>query len=237
AQVALPLGAVAAAAALAHVAQARTLWLPRRRVDGAPALDRGAGARVRRTGGELAAALAAGGVAVAWLWWCAPRLAALVEVPLAGGAMIASGLAALAIAWVAFGVVDALVRHAELAASLRMTARERREDERLAGGDPRWRRYRAKLGDAATSVAGATVLLLGDGVAVAIAWDPMRRPVPMRTATGRGARATQLLGLARRHRVPVHRDHALAGALVDGEGPVPEARWVALAEIVAAVGR
>jgi flagellar biosynthesis protein FlhB len=77
------------------------------------------------------------------------------------------------------------------------------------------------------------VLVLGDGAAVAVAWDPVRRPIPVRTATGRGPRATQLLGLARRHRIAVHRDPALAAALVDGDGPVPEPHWPRLAEIVA----
>ena len=64
----------------------------------------------------------------------------------------------------------------------------------------------------------------------------MRRPIPTRLLEGRGARATQLLGLARRHRVPVHRDATLATALA-GEGPVPERDWPRLAEIIAAVRR
>jgi len=83
---------------------------------------------------------------------------------------------------------------------------------------------------------GATLLVLGDGVAVAIAWDPIRRPVPARIAAGRAAEATRLLGLARRDRVPVHRDPGLAEALA-GTGPVDEAEWPRLAEIVAAVTR
>ncbi|MGN6111020.1 MAG: hypothetical protein ACTHU0_38335 [Kofleriaceae bacterium] len=59
----------------------------------------------------------------------------------------------------------------------------------------------------------------------------------MRTASGGGAPATQLLGLARRHRVPTHRDPRLADALVDHDGAVPQAHWPRLAEIVAAVRR
>ena len=67
----------------------------------------------------------------------------------------------------------------------------------------------------------------------------MRRPVPVRTAAGRGARATQLLALARRHGIPVHRDPALATALLaaDRDGAVPEALWARLAEIIAATAR
>jgi flagellar biosynthesis protein FlhB len=229
--------AVAVVAIVAHFAQTRAAWLPRRSIAGAPSIDP---ARTRRAAFELAAALVIGAVAFGWLWLVAPRLAALSSVPLAGGLVIASGAATFAIAWVAIGVVDALLRHRDLASALDMTAREKRDDERLAGADPRWRAYRARVqrqDDPASAVAGSTLLVLGDGIAVAIAWDPVRRPIPTRTATGRGPQATQLLGLARRHQLPVHRDALLARALATALGPVPEAQWARLAEIVAAVKR
>jgi flagellar biosynthesis protein FlhB len=239
---ALPvLAAAAVAAVVAQAAQARALWLPRRRVPGAPAIPRGPAERARRAGLELAAAAVVGGCAFGWLWSVAPRLAALPSAPLApsGAALVASAVATLAIAWAALGALDALVRHAELGRALRMSAADKREDDRLAGLDPRWRAYRAKAMRAAPrdAIAGATVLVLGDDAAAAIAWDAARRPIPTRTATGRGARATQLLGLARRHHVPVHRDAALAAALAAADGPVPEPHWARLAEIVAAVRR
>jgi len=60
-------------------------------------------------------------------------------------------------------------------------------------------------------------------------------PIPIRTATGRGPRARQLLGLARRDQLAIHRDPALAAALVAGDGPVPELHWPPLAHIVAAI--
>jgi type III secretion system FlhB-like substrate exporter len=44
-----------------------------------------------------------------------------------------------------------------------------------------------------------------------------------------------LLGLARRHRIAIHRDPALAAALAAGDGPVPEPMWPRLAEIIAAI--
>jgi type III secretory pathway component EscU len=152
-------------------------------------------------------------------------------------AALASLFVALAIAWLAIGILDALVRHAELARALAMTVTEKREDDRLAAADPRWRAQRLSLArtpSASTAVARASLLLLGDDLAVAIAWDPRRQPVPVRTITGRRARATQLLGLARRHRIAVHRDAQLA-AVLDGEGPVPDAHWARLAEVIAAV--
>lgn len=237
---ALPLlAAVAIAAVIAHLAQTRALWLPRRRVAGAPALPRGPAGRAARTGFELAGGAVIAGCTAGWLWLVAPRLAMLPSVPLAGGALIASAVAALAVAWAALGVLDALLRHAELARALRMSPQDKREDDRLAGLDPRWRDYRARARRTAPAeaVAGATLLLLGDDAAVAIAWDPARRPIPTRTATGRAANATQLLGLARRHRVPVHRDAALTAVLAAGDGPVPEPHWARLAEVVAAVRR
>lgn len=229
------LAAAALAAFVVHVAQTRAIWLPRRKLRGAPALST---SRTRRAGLDLAAAFAIGAVTVGWLWACAPRLARLVDEPGQAAWMLAAFAASLAAVWVVFGALDALLRHAELARSLRMSAQEQREDARLAGADPRWAERRRDAQRAVTpareAVAAASLLLLGDGTAVAIAWDPVRRPVPVRTATGSGARATQLLALARRSRIPVHRDVELAAALADSDGPVPEARWSRLAEIVAA---
>jgi flagellar biosynthesis protein FlhB len=325
------LGAAAVAAVLAHLAQTRALWLPRRRIAGAPALEAGALPRTRSAARDLAAAAIIAGVAFAWLWWLAPRLATLVALdPIASpapwsaaspapwsaaspapwsaaspapssaaspapssaaspapssaaspapssaaspapssaaspapwsappipppaaaaasaatasrllvatAALLASLGAALAVAWVVLGVLDAVARHAAVSRALAMTPGEKREDDRLAGADPRWRARRAQIhrgSSASDAVAGASVLLLGDGAAVAVAWDPARRPVPVRTASGRGARATQLLGLARRYRIAVHRDPALTAGLVDGHGPIPEPHWPRLAEIIAA---
>lgn len=235
---ALPiLAAAALAAPIAHVAQTRGLWLPRRSVRGAPALET---PRTRHAALGLVGGVAVGAVTLGWLWMMAPRLALLVQSPAAGAMMLAAFAATLAAVWIAIGVLDALVRHADLTRSLRMTAAEKREDERLAGADPRWRARRAEAARGPSvrdAVAGASVVLLADGAAVAVAWDPMRRPIPVRTATGRDARATQILGLARRHGIAVHRDPDLALALADGDGPVPEALWARLAEIIAATRR
>jgi flagellar biosynthesis protein FlhB len=238
-ELAAPVVGIAAIAALiAHVAQTRSLWLPRRRIAGAPTIDP---ARVRRTAFDVAAAIVIGVVAFGWLWTTAPRLASLfvVDDPLpAIGSALAGLIVALAIAWLSVGALDALLRHAELSTALAMTVTEKREDDRLTASDPRWRAQRSALmraPSAGPAVARAALLLLGDDTAVAIAWDPRRQPIPLRTITGRRAHATQLLGLARRHRIAVHRDAQLAAALVDGEGPVPAAHWSRLADIIAAV--
>ncbi len=232
------LAAAALAAFLAHVAQTRALWLPRRRVPGAPVVEP---ARMQRGAYEISSAIVIGVVAFGWLWTTAPRLAGLFVVehaPAAIGSAIASLVVALAIGWILLGMIDALLRHVELSRALAMTMTEKREDDRIAAADPRWRAQRLSLArgpSASSAVARAALVLLGDDIAVAIAWDPRFQPVPLRTITGRRARATQLLGLARRHRIAVHRDAQLAAQLVDGEGPVPDTHWARLAEIIAAV--
>jgi len=240
--------AAALAAILAHLAQTRALWIPRRRIDQAPAVDRGPGARTRSAAFDLLAVAIAGAAAFGWLWAMAPRIARLVELEpramlVAFGALAASLFATVACTWLAIGTADAFARHLELGNALAMTTAEKREDDRLASADPRWARQRAlAAGDShsegfalANAVAGCAVVILGDDLAVAIAWDATRRPIPTRVAVGRRARATQLVGLARRHRIAVHRDPALARALGDGEGPVPEARWRDLADVLVAV--
>jgi type III secretion protein U len=238
---ALPaLVAAAVVAVIAHLAQTRTLWFPRRHIDNAPSLPPAAGTR---TFIELASAAVVGGTTFGWLWLVAPRLAALIgdrSLLASVGAALSAFIVTLAIAWLVLGVADALVRHLQLTNALRMTAREKREDDRLAAADPRWARQRRALARepiAAPAIARSTVLVVGDDIAVAIAWDPTRQPTPWRTAVGRRARATQLLALARRQRLPVQRDADLAAALVDAEGTVPESHWPRLAEIVAAVRR
>lgn len=238
--------AAAIAALLVHLSQTRTLWFPRRRLDNAPALDNGPITRVRTATFELASATVIGGGTFAWLWTFAPRIATLVEqeprAMLAGfGSLGVSALAAIAIAWVALGILDALTRQLALANALRMTAAEKKEDDRHGAADPRWARARSLLdrapeGEALSNlVAGSSVVVIGDDTAIAIAWDAILRPIPTRVAVGRRARATQLIGLARRHRIAVHRAPQLAHALAGDDGPVPEAQWRALAEILAAV--
>jgi type III secretion system FlhB-like substrate exporter len=252
-------GAAAVAALIAQLAQTRTAWLPRRRIAGAPTVETGPWPRTRRAAGELCAAAAIGGLTFAWLWWAAPHLAVLAMVdPTLGstldpaaadigrrGTRLWAGAATLlanlgisvVIAWFVLGILDTLARHVAVARALHMTSADKREDDRLAGADPRWRAHRARVQrspDASDAVAGASVVILGDDMAIAVAWDPIRRPIPIRTVTGRGPRAIQLVGLARRHQIAVHRDPALAAALVAGDGPVPEPHWPHLAEIIAA---
>ncbi len=243
------LGAVALAAMIAHVAQTGALWSPRRKIAGAPSLPAGAGPRVRRAGLELSFAAAIGAVGFGWLWTSAPRLAVLVDGTAwpsgdaagreallgAGATLVAGALTAFAIGYVVLGAIDALTRRLALGRALAMTAAERREDDRLSAADPRWRAARAAaardgLGDA---IAGARLVVLGDDLAVAVAWDPVRCPNPMRIASGRAARATQIIAYARRYQIAVHREPALA-TLVARNTVISEEAWPRLAEIIAA---
>jgi type III secretion system FlhB-like substrate exporter len=238
-ELALPLLAAAALAAIAlRVVQTRSLWLPRRHLPGAPVVPARRGSRAVL---DQLAAIVVAGVCVGWLWSTAPALATLMQSPRTAGLAIAALLATLAIAVIALGVLDALVRKLQLDAALMMTRDEKREDDRIAAADPRWRAQRLAVlrGPAPQdAVARAAVVVLGDDVAVAIAWDPTRQPVPTRVASGRRARSTQLVALARRYGVPVHRDARLAARLASaasGDGPVAAGEWPALAELVAAV--
>lgn len=244
-RLATPLVGVAIIAIFGHLAQTRTLWLPRRRIAGAPAVERGIASRSRAAAFELLCAATIGSVAFGFLWLEAPRIAGLVELTAPDmlrsvTALVAAFLSCVAIAWLVLGVADALARHIGLAHAVAMTAAEKREDDRLAAADPKWAKQRAALSRAPTvepAVRTAAVIVLGDDLSVAIAWDPLNQPIPTRVAAGRGARATQLVGLARRHSIAVHRDPTLASILGHTLGPVPDREWARLAEIIAAVRR
>ena len=238
------LAATALVAAIAHFAQTRAPWLPRRKIENAPAMPRPSRWL------ELASPAVIGATCIAWLWLVAPRIAAVATAAHVA-ALLASFVATVACAWAGLGLVDALARHFALRETLAMTPAEKREDDRLSASDARWRARRSELART-PQIGGAAVVLLGDApassaprstglatqpAAVAIAWDAARQPVPFRLATGTGAQATQLVALARRHRVAIHRDAELARALADSEGPVPDTHWARLAEIIAAVRR
>jgi flagellar biosynthesis protein FlhB len=234
--VAVPLlGASALTAVVAHVAQTRALWLPVRRIRGAPAVPRHRGTW---TALHAANVVVLGGVTIGWLWLTAPQIATLVHAPDAVPRALGSFATTLAIAWVALATIDALLRRHHLAQALQMTRVEKREDDRMTAADPRWRAQRLDVlrSSVADLVARSALVLVGDNIAVAIAWDARRQPVPIRTATGRHAHASQILALARRHRIAIHRDVDLAKQLVGGEGPVPDSCWPRLAEIFAATG-
>ena len=137
------------------------------------------------------------------------------------------------------GAIDALGRRLALGRALRDD--RRRAAARTIGCPPPIRggpRSAAPLArdDVGVAVAGATLVVLGDDLAVAIAWHPVRCPNPVRVASGHGARASQIVAYARRYQVAIHREPALA-SLVSHHTAISEEAWPRLAEIIAACVR
>ena len=242
--IALPIAIAAALGALVGQGViARGLWIPRRAVRGAPAT----GADPTTAGDRLAEAttgLVRGAIlivaAVAAVVVALPDLATLV-VP--DAAATATGLAAIAgralatvaIAAVAASALELVVRARRLGRGLAMTERERRDDLRESHGDPALHRHqRDARDDDRAIVAGARVVIRGDALAVAIRWQAGDRPRPARI--GRQLEARRLASAARQARVPIVADDALARALADSPGAVPDSALAALAAVLAAVG-
>jgi flagellar biosynthesis protein FlhB len=249
ARLAAPIVVAAAVAGLiAHGALVRGVWLPRRRMRGAPIAAMGGARRA----GDAAMAAARGAVvlaaamhfAIAHLGDAARLGARGAE---AGGssalalALVAAGLAHVAIAAVAAGAIDALERVRRHRDDLRMTGREQREEARQAHGDPRWRsaRRRAAGMPAIAAVRTATVVVVGERVAAAVRWHAREHPVPVVVARGRGAAAAQLVALARRSGVPaVHAPDVAVGLVAAKVGePVPERMHAAVAGLLATQAR
>jgi flagellar biosynthesis protein FlhB len=210
ARLAAPIVVAAALAALvAHGALVRGAWVPRRRVRGAPVVARDLG---RRAGDALFAAARGAIVLAVAMRFAAVHLGDAVHVggcasgdPAGAGraaaALVGAGLAHVAVAVALVGALDALERARRWRGDLRMTPRERKDEDRESRGDPRWRdarRRRARERPAAAAIREAAVAITGDRVAVAVQWHPHLHPIPSVIARGRGALAAQLVALARR---------------------------------------
>jgi flagellar biosynthesis protein FlhB len=205
--------AIAAVAVLVHLGQARTPWLPRRRLRGAPRPRGGAGRRAADAAIGLLAVAVGGALAGRFM------LVHGADLVRANGAqalsLVAIGLVQVAAGLLAVAVVDAGLRMVRHAADLRMTPRERRDEERARAGDPRWRRLRRERAAAGSlaAVAGSAVVVADETAAVAIAWHARFSPVPRVAVAGTGRAALAVVAAARRHGVPIQRDGELAAAL------------------------
>jgi flagellar biosynthetic protein FlhB len=231
----------AAAAVLAHLAQTRGLWIPRRRTRQLPpAVDDAA----RRTG--LAALAFSRGAAVALVAGAVVVTSAALLAAHAGrttaatgalsGTLATSVLAAAAATAIALATLDWLERARRLRADLAMSARDLRDERRETEADPRWRRARARADDDDLAVRTALVLVVADDLAAALAWHPRWQPVPRITTAARGRAALRLTALARRHHLPIHRDPALATELAALSGrPAPDHLHPTLARLIVAV--
>lgn len=151
------------------------------------------------------------------------------------GAVAGATLAAIAIAALATAVLELAVRHRRLGRAIAMTDRELRDDTRDAHGDPAVRRHRrAARDDDRALLTGARVVVVGDALAVAIAWPAGDRPHPLRIARALDAR--RLLTAARAARTPIVADATLAVTLAASPRTVPDDALPAVAALLAAVG-
>jgi flagellar biosynthesis protein len=75
--------------------------------------------------------------------------------------------------------------------------------------------------------------------AVALRYDPVRDDAPRVLAAGEGKMAEALLRIAEEHRVPIHTDAALAGALIKLKvgAEIPPELYAAVAEVLAFLWR
>jgi flagellar biosynthetic protein FlhB len=107
---------------------------------------------------------------------------------------------------------------------LRMSRHEVQEEHKRQEGDPEIRRKRRQIQSrllaqfrALGNVRNADVIITNPThVAVALQYLPQRMDAPRVIAGGRGGMAAMIRALARRHRVPLYRQPALARALLDG---------------------
>jgi len=237
----LPIAVAAALGGLLGQAiLARGLWVPRRDVRGAPPTGAEAASVAERVGEAAitaARALLVLGVAIAVTVARLPQLAPLTAAPAPAAAwlaLVATAAASAAVAAIATSLIDVAWRYHRLRTSLAMTTREWRDDAREASGDPRWKRaLRAAQQDDRALVADARVVIAGDAIAVALAWEPGRPP--RITHRGRGLAAHRLRNAARAARVPLHADPALAARLAGG-AEVPDDALAAVADLLAACG-
>lgn len=224
-----------------HLAQTRAVWIPRRRLRGAPLPPVDLAARARAglwslvKGGALAAAglgaLVAAAPALGTTW----SLGGAELLP-AAAAILASAALAIVATWIALGALELVGRALALAAAARMTPAEQREEQREGGAAGRMARGAAQRASDPERelLAAATLVVVGDGACAAIAWHPRRNPAPAIVLARSGRGVELVLALARRDAIPIRRAPELAATLAAaGRGEVPRAAWRELADLVA----
>jgi flagellar biosynthetic protein FlhB len=205
----LLLASFAAGALAAHQLQVRGLWAtgllaPDPSRLWSPGRGGGLAAGLERTLWAVVKAVLMVAVIV-WAvraeWVLIERLSVL-EFPnmaAAAGDSLIQPVRILAIVMVLLGQVDYILRHARFEASMRTTAEEHREDQRMMEGDVAVRAKRRRLarawrGDAPELLAGASMILTGsNGLTLVLAGGPPPAKIFVRTAaqgnTGQRLRA------------------------------------------------
>ena len=176
-------------------------------------------------GKSIAKLVVLGGIAGAWVWWTAPRLAGLGRGALGGqltfawdaivqlSLLLTGGLVLIALA-------DWPIQHFQQMKRLKMTMQELRDETKESEGSPekkaaiRSRQRQAAAGGVAMAMKDAQFVLTNPThFAVALAYDPAKAAAPLVLARGRGDKALAMRDLAADARVPALEYPALARAI------------------------
>ena len=177
--------------------------------------------------------------ALRWAW-SEQLLAAIAKIIL--GLMIRIGIALLAI-----GVADAFYQKWKYTQDLKMTRQEVKQEHRDWEGSPevktRIRRIQFKMAlrRISAEVPKATVVLVNPThVAVALKYDAKTMEAPLLVAKGADYLAEKIREIARAYGVPIITKPELARTIystVKLGSPIPEALYVAIAEVMAMIYR
>ena len=227
--------AAAAAAWLANAAQLRRLVAPKRRVTGAPALDRGIAYRFAQWLWSQVFIVATLGCAALWMAMRADRLAALSQVSDAQRLVGVTALLANLVSWfaammLAFGVVEFVRGSIEHRAALRMSDAERRQESRDDG--TRAKQMRRHGTRQQSDLSAAQLIIYSDDFAIALRTDG----APSIVARGRGVDGRRMIASGRRRGIALCLDMRLTDSLADLPlgASVPTSAWPELARVVAA---
>jgi len=250
----LPLvAAVGVTAAIAQAVQTGAVMAPGRLAPSLARLDPLAGAKRLFSGNRLLSVARAfvASLVIGWVAYDVLRAHAVDWARIAGRppwiAVVVSDAAGALVrraAWVGLllAVIDVLVTRRAWLRRLRMTKDEVRREHRESEGDPqvkaaRERAYHEMLAQATiANVKNATVVVVNPTQrACALRYDAARGDeAPVVLAAGEGTLAHRIAQAARDQGVPIVRDVALAGALVELEAGdlIPEVLYGSVAQIL-----
>jgi flagellar biosynthetic protein FlhB len=190
---------------------------------------------------------------IGWLlymvfWQILPRLLALLDLPVASytrhGLSLAAELTLKILVMLAIiALIDVLYTRRSYFNRLKMSRRELKEEIKNREGDPRirarMRQLQRELGKRASAIKrlpDADVLITNPThLAVALLYQRETMLAPQVLAKGAGEMAQHMKTLARRHRIPVIENRALARKLfeeADIEQAIPEALFPQIARIL-----
>lgn len=155
---------------------------------------------------------------------------------------VASLLFKLVLAMLAVALVDLLFTRREFAKKMMMSVREVKDEVKQREGDPRIKARISQLqnemrkrSQATRNVPKSDVLITNPThLAVAVSYKHGEMQAPMIVAKGAGSIVEKMKKLARRHRIPIVENKALARALFRAkvETTVPEALYPQVAKIL-----